>query len=182
MDHEAVGSNFQSPTRDAGVRALESAFIDCESRNGRPATSLEICEELGIPLQTLFGLLEGCRELNLGKIEEIQPQEGEGRKDLVKYMPYGQDESIFYVYARSEFRRSLTRAVEALPKNEQLVFLLRYRQRLSMADIAGIVGFSETRVAQIHTTAMLRIRPKLLGLEACSPGAAVSSAHANSAA
>jgi hypothetical protein len=53
---------------------------------------------------------------------------------------------------------------------------------MKLAEISGMVGFSEARVAQIHTTAILRIRPKLLELRAKDPQVVLSSTHATPAA
>jgi RNA polymerase sigma factor for flagellar operon FliA len=174
--------DLSSVVYEAGARELENAYRECEASLGRPATNLEVCEQLGVTLQELYELLERYRGLSLGRFEEIvtlEPQEDGG---LMKYMPYTHDKEIFYVYSKSELRSSLAKAVEALPKNEQLVVSLLYHHKMKLAEIAGMVGFSEARVAQIHTTAMLRIRPKLLELRAKDPQTVLSSTHATPAA
>jgi len=146
------------------IRTLERAYRDCETRMGRPATDVEVCEELGITLPGLYRQLNRYRWLKLGRFVKIQRLES-GRSEVsVKYIPFIWDEEISYLYAESEFRRSLNQAINALPKNEQLVLLLRYQQKKTLAEIAALIGFSKVRVAQIHTSAMLRIRPKLLEL------------------
>lgn len=157
-------SDFSLMYRD-GVQALESAYRDCETRMGRPATEVEVCEALGITLRELYEQLERYRWLKLGKFEKIEHKESGRSEVLVSYVPFMWDEKIRYTYTETEFRTGLNQAVGALPKNEQLVVLLRYRQKLSFAEIAALAGFSKLRVAQIHTSAMLRIRPKLLELQ-----------------
>ncbi len=147
-----------------GVRTLESAYRDCEERLGRPATNIEVCEELGITLQDLYDELEHHRELTLGKYEEIEDTQPGSAETFVRYVPFTWDEEVCYVYAQSDFSNALSRAVNTLPRNEQLVLYLRYRQNLSLKKIAALIGLSETRVALIHTTAMLRVRPKLSAL------------------
>lgn len=158
----AVESDLFANSYEAGVRELENAFRQCEERARRPATNLEVCEELGITLAEFYRLLERYRGLSLGRFEEIDPAEAENGSGLVKYVPHANDGEIYYLFSKSELREALSRAFDALPKNEQLVVSLRYHHRLKTAEIAGVVGFSETRVVQIHTTAMLRMRPKLL--------------------
>ena len=158
-----------------GIRILENAYRHCEIRLGRPPTNIEVCKELGITLQDLYGELERYRSLTLGKSEEIAGQEA-GRADvLIRYAPFAPDDADCHLYAQADFRSTLNLAVNALPKNEQLVLFLRYRQKLSVAEIAERLGFSEARVAQIHTMAMLRVRPKLLAVQAREPQSALLS-------
>lgn len=172
MEQGEFSSDDLLAGRCAGVRALENAFRDCEARLGRPATNVDVCEELGITLEDLYEHLERYRGLNLGRFDEIGSQAPDETSLSVRYVPFPRDEEISYIYPASEFRRGLTDAVNALPKNEQLVVYLRYRQKLSWAEIAASFGLSESRVAQIHTTAMLRIRPKLLDLHERTTGSA----------
>jgi len=158
-----------------GLRMLENAYRNCETKLGRPATNIEVCEELGITLQDLYALLEQYRGLKLGQFEEIEVQEADGTDVQIRYAPFAPDEEDCHVCAQADFRNSLSLAVNALPKNEQLVLFLRYRQKLSAAEIAARLGLSEARVAQIHTTAMLRIRPKLLEIRGREPQAVLLS-------
>lgn len=158
-----------------GIRILENAFRSCEIKLGRPATNIEVCEKLGITLQDLYGELERYRGLKLGRFEEIEVQEAGGADVQIRYAPFAPDDEDCLVCAQADFCSTLNIAVNALPKNEQLVLFMRYRQKLSLAEIAARLGFSEARVAQIHTTAMLRIRPKLLEVRAREPQSALSS-------
>jgi RNA polymerase sigma factor FliA len=146
--------------------ALERAFRDCEARLGRPATNLDICDELGLNLKELYALLDRYRGIGLGYVDDYAREDGTaGVGSLVKYLPNPERKEIFCVYPRSAFRVAMVSAIDALPKNEKLVVSLYHNEDLTMQEIAQIFGVSEIRVAQIHTTAMLRIRGKLLGLE-----------------
>jgi RNA polymerase sigma factor FliA len=163
MTENAVTADVFPATYEGGVRVLEKAFRDCEVRLGRPATNVEVCEELGITLRELYEQLERYRGLNIGNVERAQSHSGSESERVVKYLPFAQPgEQISYLFGQTEFHENLNQAVNTLPKNEQLVVYLHYRQRLNLAEIAARIGISEGRVAQIHTTAMLRMRPKLL--------------------
>lgn len=174
MTKGALNSDLSLMDRP-GVRMLENAYRNCEIRFGRPATNIEVCEELGITLQDLYAQLEQCRGLKLGQFEEIEVQAAGGADVQIRYAPFAPDEEDCHVCAQADFRSSLSLAVNALPKNEQLVLFLRYRQKLSVTEIAARLGFSEARVAQIHTMAMLRIRPKLLEVRGREPQTALLS-------
>jgi RNA polymerase sigma factor FliA len=145
---------------------LERAFRDCEARLGRPATNLDICDELGLDLKELYALLDRYRGIGLGCVDNYASLDATTDiGPLVKYVPNPEHKGTFCVYPRSAFRVAMVQAIEALPKNEKLVVSLYHNDDLTMQEIARIFGISEMRVAQIHTTAMMRIRGKLLGLE-----------------
>jgi RNA polymerase sigma factor FliA len=155
-----------SYSTDKACMTLERAFRDCEARLGRPATNLDICDELGLNLKELYALLDRYRGIGLGCVDDCAPvAEATDVGPRVKYLPDPAQKEFFCIYLRSAFRVAMVQAVDALPKNEKLVVSLYHNEDLTMQEIAQIFGISEIRVAQIHTTAMLRIRGKLLGLE-----------------
>jgi len=174
--------SVSSSMRGDGVQALERAYRDCETRFGRPATDVEVCEELGIELQDFYQQLERYRWLRLGKIERVE-RPGSGKTEaFVRYVPFTWDQEVCYEFSETEFRTSLSQAINALPRNELLVLVLRYGKRLTLAKIADLFGFSKNRVAQIHTSAILRIRPKLhelRGIRLCSALESVRAALAS---
>lgn len=148
---------------DNGCMALEKAFWDCETRLQRPATTLEVCGELGINLRELYALLDRYRSIGFGCVDDCARPGGDGDQDpLVKYVPNPEQKEAYCIFPELAFRVAMARAVDALPKNEKLVVSLYHNEDLTMREIAQIFGISETRVAQIHTMAMLRIRGKLI--------------------
>jgi RNA polymerase sigma factor FliA len=155
-----------------GHLALEKAFRDCEVRQGRPATNLEVCDELGLSLRELYALLDLYRGIGMGGVDDFVPVSVDGDLGaLVKYVPNPSQAEIFHIVSKNDFRIAMVQAIEDLPKNEKLVVSLYHNEDLTMQEISQIFGISEMRVAQIHTTAMLRIRGKLQSLnEAAPPG------------
>lgn len=164
---EATLEMTLDPTfHENGRLALEKAFRECEVRQGRPATNLEVCDELGLSLRELYALLDLCRGIGMGGVDDFVPGGVEGELALlVKYVPNPSQAEIFHIVRKSDFRRAMVQAIEDLPKNEKLVVSLYHNEELTMREISQIFGISETRVAQIHTTAMLRIRGKLQSLD-----------------
>ncbi len=80
---------------------------------------------------------------------------------LVKYIPDAPQMDPFFVFHKSEIRNLLGGAIEALPKKERLVVSLYYYDELTMKEIGKVLGVNESRVSQLHTKAMLRLRNKL---------------------
>ena len=145
-----------------GLRDLEKAFRDCESRLGRPATNLEVCSELGLSLKELYSVLDLHMGIGLGRVEDCSDAEGDSEMEVrVRYYPDPANEESFQVYSKTGFSAAMAGALETLPKNEKLVVSLHHNEGLSMQEVAEIFGVSSARIAQIHTTAMLRIRGKL---------------------
>ena len=145
-----------------GLRDLERAFTDCEVRLGRPATNLEVCTELGMSLKELYSMLDLHKEIGLGRVEDCSAAEAESEMAVrIRYFPDPANEESYRIYSKNGFSTAMAGALEALPKNEKLVVSLYHNEELTMLEIAEIFGVSPARVAQIHTTAMLRIRGKL---------------------
>jgi RNA polymerase sigma factor for flagellar operon FliA len=165
MAQTTSNPGFTSNPNLSEIRALEKAYRDCELRLGRPATNDEVCEELGITSEFLLEKLHNNRELNLGKIEDINQSEANESNVSIKYVPFFGESEVSFVYKKSEFCHALREAFNSLPKNEKLIVFFHYQQKQSLPEIAASLGFSESHVAEIHTTAMLRIRPKLLDLQ-----------------
>lgn len=166
MVEAALTTDSDREDRERARVRLERAFRDCEAREGRPATNLEICGELGLTLREFYALLETQRGIGLGRLDELVSENLHENPDpLVRYAPDAEKKECFGLYPKSLFRAAMEGAIEGLPKNEKLVVSLHHNEGVAMKEIAQIFGISEMRVAQIHTTAMLRIRSKLQALE-----------------
>jgi len=145
-----------------GMKQLAKTYCQCEARLGRPATNLEVCSELGMSLGELYSLLDSCRGVGLGRIDNRGSADiGDSAEPVLKYFPDPGSDEAFTMYSASGFQAAMTQAIEALPKNEKLVLSLCHEEDLPLGEVARIFGVSEARVAQLHTIAMLRIRGKL---------------------
>jgi RNA polymerase sigma factor for flagellar operon FliA len=141
---------------------LEKVHKELEQRFGRPATDKEVCDELGISLEEFFELVDQIKGLNLGSFHEMASQEDDRSSEpLIKYIPDAPQLDPFFVFHKSEIRDLLTGAIDALPKKERLVVSLYYYDELTMKEIGKVLGVNESRVSQLHTKAMLRLRNKL---------------------
>jgi RNA polymerase sigma factor for flagellar operon FliA len=141
---------------------LERVYKELEQRLGRPAADKEVCDELGITLEEFFELVDQIKGLNLGSFHEMASQEDDRNGEpLIKYIPDAPQMDPFFVFHKSEIRNLLAGAIDALPKKERLVVFLYYYDELTMKEIGKILGVNESRVSQLHTKAMLRLRNKL---------------------
>ncbi len=141
---------------------LEKVYRELEQRLGRPANDKEVCDEMEISLEEYYELIDQIKGLNLGSFQELAPHDDEKSSEpLVKYVPDAPQMDPFFVFHKSEIRNILGGAIDALPKKERLVVSLYYYDELTMKEIGKVLGVNESRVSQLHTKAMLRLRTKL---------------------
>jgi RNA polymerase sigma factor for flagellar operon FliA len=141
---------------------LEKVYRDLEQRFGRPATDKEASDEMGISLEEFYDLVDQIKGLNLGSFQELTNQDDEKNSEpLVKYVPDAPQMDPFFMFHKTEIQEILSTAIETLPKKERLVVSLYYSDELTMKEIGKVLGVNESRVSQLHTKAMLRLRTKL---------------------
>jgi len=141
---------------------LEKVYKDLEQRLARPATDKEVCEEMDLSLDEFYELVDQIKGLNLGSFQELAAQDDDKNSEpLVKYVPDAPQMDPFFVFHKSEVRNILAGAIDSLPKKERLVVSLYYYDELTMKEIGKVLGVNESRVSQLHTKAMLRLRTKL---------------------
>ena len=141
---------------------LERVYRELEQKLGRPATEKEVCEEMSITLEEFYELVDQIKGLNLGSFQELSgPEDDKNAEPLVKYVADAPHLDPFFVFHKAEIQGILSTAVETLPKKERLVVSLYYFDELTMKEIGKVLGVNESRVSQLHTKAMLRLRTKL---------------------
>jgi RNA polymerase sigma factor for flagellar operon FliA len=144
---------------------LENAYAALEKELGRPAEAEEVAQVLGLELEAFHQLLDEAKAVSLMALEGPWRGCGSGVELLKHELPeILQDENIrdsFMAVYFSELQQILTRAIEALPDKEKLLICLYYYEELTMKEIGHIMGYTESRISQLHTQAMLRLRPRL---------------------
>ena len=144
------------------ARQIEEASARVGTRLGRAATEAEIAAELDMELadfQQTIGELNG---LDLGSLVDATPEGGEA--DLCEYLPGDPEQSPYYLCLRSEMKRMLTQAVGELADKEKQVLSLYYFEELTMKEVGAVLGIGESRVSQIHSLALIRLRTRLQDL------------------
>jgi len=135
------------------AREIEAAYVEAERTRGR-ATDTDVAGVLGMTVnefQMLLGQLRGLTVTALDAIEE----EDNGRNQ-----PLAGDASQtpLAVYEKTEISTYLADAVDQLPNRERQVVALYYVDELTMKEIGSVLGVTESRVSQIHTQAIIRLR------------------------
>lgn len=139
---------------------IENAYHMLEQQMGRAATDEEVAVHLGIPLEELHRNLDSLKGVTLGTFVEVG-EDGEG-ESLISFVPDPDAEDPHQTFQVSEIKEILRDAMDVLPKKEKFVVQLYYFDELTMKEIGTLLNITESRVSQLHTKAMLRLRGKLL--------------------
>jgi RNA polymerase sigma factor for flagellar operon FliA len=144
---------------------IEKAYAELQNNMGRPAEPEEVAAALGVELEEFYQLLDETKGVSLVELESVRktlgsPQEvgEEGFPEILK------DEKIrdpFLAVHFLELQEVLVQAIDSLPDKEKLLISLYYYEELTMKEIGEIMGYTESRISQLHTQAVYRLRGKL---------------------
>jgi RNA polymerase sigma factor for flagellar operon FliA len=137
-------------------KQIEQAIAVLEQKLKRSPTEDEIAADMGLSLNEYHDWLVEIRGLNVGSLESHPPEE-EGR-DLLRFVADKEEDWPSEVFERSELRKLLAQAVSRMPYIERTVLGLYYQEELTLREIAGIIHLHESRVSQLKTQAILRLR------------------------
>ncbi|RPJ40545.1 MAG: FliA/WhiG family RNA polymerase sigma factor, partial [Candidatus Latescibacterota bacterium] len=144
------------------ARQLESVHARLESENHRPARDDEIADGMEIDMREYFQLLEDVKGATLLSLNEhCSTGEEDSPSEIHETV---QDMSCIDPIAALEvqkMRKVLDESLDNLPERERLVLILYYYEEMTLKEIGAILGVSESRVSQIHTKAILRLRGRL---------------------
>jgi RNA polymerase sigma factor for flagellar operon FliA len=140
-------------------RAAEEALRVLTSRLGRTPSEIEIAEEMGLSLEEYQLLLGDLKGLEIGTLH-VEHNEDSGEEELA-YIPGRPDDDPLFCCLRGELKDKLGDAIERLPERERLVMTLYYYEELTMREIGLALGVVESRVSQIHASAVVHLRVAL---------------------
>jgi RNA polymerase sigma factor for flagellar operon FliA len=138
---------------------IENAYHFLEQHLGRAATDEEVALHLAVTLEELHKSLDELKGVTLGAFMEAG-EDGEG-ENLISFIPDPDAEDPSLTLQARELRKMLKDAVEKLPTKERFVVQLYYFDELTMKEIGTLLNITESRVSQLHTKSMLRLRGKL---------------------
>lgn len=141
------------------ARAVEEAIRSLSALLGKAPTESEVAKELGLDLHAYQQLLGELCGLELGSLNET-PSDDAGVEALA-LLPAGPEDDPFLRCQSSETRRLLGEAIAALPERERMVLTLYYYEELTMREVGATLGVVESRVSQLHSSAMARLRAAL---------------------
>jgi RNA polymerase sigma factor for flagellar operon FliA len=141
------------------VKQIEATINVLEQRLKRAPSEEEIAAELNLSMEDYHEWLIDVRGINLGSLEG-SGGEDEGR-DLLRFVSDNEENWPSRLLERSELERLLAEAIERMPYVERTVLSLYYHEELTLREIAKVVKLHESRVSQLKSQAILRLRSNL---------------------
>ena len=141
------------------AKEMQGAFIALEQRYGRPADEQEIAKHLGVSLSEYRERLNQVRYMSVIHFDDL-PVSSNNDDDYTVLETLEGDPMLMPESQNTmrEFVQQLADAIAALPKRENVLITLYYYEELTMKEIALILGLTESRVSQIHSQMVLRLR------------------------
>lgn len=142
------------------AREVERAMERLESRLNRTASDAEVADELGITVEDLRDLFAQLQLTSVAALDELVAV-GRGAGSLAETLQDQHAEDPVTAMEDRENRRLLAEAIAQLGERDRTVVTLYYFENLTLAEIGRVLGVTESRVCQLHTRAVLRLRTKL---------------------
>ena len=139
-------------------KKLENAIRELEVKYGRQASNDELAKELGISVEELEELVNQTQIANLVSLDEYLEQGSEVRVEFGNTPRFEQPEKIM---ERQELKKILAQAIDSLTENEQKVIAFYYFEELTLKEISKILEVSESRVSQLHTKALRKMKERM---------------------
>lgn len=141
------------------MRDIESAINHLEQQLSRPPSEKEIAQKLALSLDDYYATLGDCQGHQLVYYEDFNDENG-GEHFLDRFLD-GNSHDPIKGLLESDFRDALVEAIESLPEREKILMGLYYEQELNLKEIGAVMGVSESRVCQLHSQAIGRLRVHL---------------------
>jgi RNA polymerase sigma factor for flagellar operon FliA len=145
-------------------RAVEEAIRVLTARHGRAPGETEVAAEMGVELGEYQQLLGELKGLEIGTLH-VEHNENSGEDELA-YVPGRPEEDPLFNCLRGELEERLADAITKLPDRERLVITLYYYEEMTMREIGLALGVVESRVSQVHASAVVHLRAALRDLGA----------------
>jgi RNA polymerase sigma factor for flagellar operon FliA len=139
-------------------KKIDAAMSKIEAEKGRLATDEEIAEELEIGMDELISWQEQTKASNLISLDEYTESGSEVAMDSVNNAHFDQPEEVL---EKEELKVKLVEAIDSLTDKEKSVITLYYYEEMTLKEISLVLGVSESRVSQLHTKAVNRMRKTL---------------------
>jgi RNA polymerase sigma factor for flagellar operon FliA len=144
------------------ARKVEDAYSRLEYNLGRPASDEEVAREMKIDIDSFHKLLSETASVSLLSLDDLGEDDSDlSKRNLLEYILQDERDWPSHKIRYAEVRDMVAQAIQSLPEKERMVISLYYYDELTMKEIGHVLKFTESRVSQIHTKAILRLRSKM---------------------
>ncbi|MBN8440774.1 MAG: RNA polymerase sigma factor FliA [Thauera sp.] len=142
------------------MRRIEAAIHALEQQHGRAPSETELADSLGVSLPDYQHMLQEARGHQLVYFEDFGDSDGDDY--LERHLGQAEANPLL-ILEDADMRTKLVRAIEDLPEREKLVMALYYDEELNLREIGEVLGVTESRVCQLHSQAVARLRSRVVG-------------------
>lgn len=160
MLDELRSSDWLPRSMRSDMRRIEAAIHRMQQRLGRAPNESEIAKELNIPLDEYQQLLQESRGAQLVYYEDFHE---EGANDFFESFESLDEANPLELLQDERFRNALVKAIEKLPERERMMMGMHYEHDMNLREIGEVLGVGESRVCQLHSQAVARLRSMLKG-------------------
>jgi RNA polymerase sigma factor FliA len=146
------------------AREIERAISALEAKTGRAPTDQEIAKKVGITVEELDASLTDISRSSIAALDELWTVSGQGDQiALIDTIEDADAPDPQGTLSQTEMKEAMADAIARLPEREKLVVTLYYYEELTLREIGEVLGVTESRVSQLHTKAILRLKARLSG-------------------
>ena len=156
---ELRSRDFLSRSNRRKIRDLENVCLKLEQKLGREVDDDEVAQELGIDVEQVYRTKQ-MSSISFSSFEERGVSCRDEKEKLLSYLIDNDDDALTRTRLK-ELKDAVARTIEQLPEKEKLVISLYYLEELTMKETGKVLDITESRVSQIHSQAILRLRAKL---------------------
>ncbi len=160
MLDELRGTDWMSRSSRKGQKDIEVAMRRVEHRLGRTPLESEIAAEMGLPLVEYQSLLGKVRGTQLVYLEDMS-RNGEDDDSYLDRHVADSEADPLNMLRDQRLRESLVAAIKALPEREQYIMSMYYEQDMNLKEIAAVLDVTESRICQLHSQSIARLRAKM---------------------
>jgi RNA polymerase sigma factor for flagellar operon FliA len=160
MLDELRGADWLPRSMRRDMRRIEAAIHRLQQQLGHAPLESEIAKELGVSLAEYQQMLQEARGAQLIYYEDFHDNDDE---DFFERHDFDNDSNPLALLQDERFRVALIEAIDKLPERERLMMALHYEQDLNLREIGEVMEVSESRVCQLHSQAVARLRSILKG-------------------
>lgn len=143
------------------AKKIEKTYAELEQKFGRPVTDAEISDALGVRLDEYYEVMAKVKAVTLLSIDELTGPHHQDKKSLLECLENVGSKNPFTQLKSKGVRELLVKNIEELPEKQKLVLSLYYYEDLNLKEIGKILEVTESRVSQLHTQAVEKLRSRL---------------------
>jgi RNA polymerase sigma factor for flagellar operon FliA len=156
---ELRSRDYLSRSNRKKIRELERTVLKLEQRFDREVDDEEVAADMNIDLDELYRIKQ-MSSISFISFEELGYSSARDKQKLARGL-MDNDEDILAHAGMKELQNAMAEAIDELPEKEKLVLSLYYSDELTMKETGEVIGVTESRVSQLHSQAIIRLRSKL---------------------